>query len=135
MDEGYHMKILIADDHVMIRRIIKQILVRNYPFATIGEADNGHSLVSKATSDEWDIVISDISMPGMDGLDALREIKKHSPTLPVLILSNYSEEVYVRRALKAGATGYVYKGMIHEELGSGVRKIMAGRNYVSPLYF
>lgn len=118
------MKILVADDHATIRQLVRKILQDEYPCGLIEEVMNGLELVTKVVSEKWDIVISDISMPVMNGLDAVKEIRKHSLTLPVLILSSHTEDIYVRYAMKAGASGYVHKYRMYEELNDAVRKAL-----------
>ena len=97
------MRILIADDHSIVRKGLKQILVEEFPFATIEETGDAEGLVKKALSQNWDIVITDLSMPGRSGLDAINQIKQQHPKLPILILSMYPEEQYAMRVLKSGA--------------------------------
>jgi DNA-binding NarL/FixJ family response regulator len=118
------MKILLADDHDIIRRLIKKILLEEFPSVMIDEVKNGQELVASFVGGEWDIVISDISMPKMNGLEAIKEIRKHSLTQPVLVLSSHTEEHYIQYALKAGASGYVHKYKLHEDLGDAVRKVL-----------
>jgi DNA-binding NarL/FixJ family response regulator len=120
----YFMKILLADDHDIIRRLIKKILLEEFPSVMIDEVKNGQELVASFVGGEWDIVISDISMPKMNGLEAIKEIRKHSLTQPVLVLSSHTEEHYIQYALKAGASGYVHKYKLHEDLGDAVRKVL-----------
>lgn len=124
------MKILIADSHEFVRRSLKQILVEEYPAATIGEAEDGDVLITKAITGNWDIVISDMSMPGMNSLEALRRIKSHSPRLPVLILSYYSDKQYVASAMKAGASGYLSKEKALDQLTDAIRQVLSGGNYL-----
>jgi two-component system invasion response regulator UvrY len=118
------MKILLADDHATIRLVIKKILLRGFPMGRIEEVKDGMELVTKAISGQWDIVISDISMPVMSGLEALKEIRKHSLILPVVILSSHYEYQYIRYALMAGASGYVNKCNAHDKLCDAVREAM-----------
>ena len=125
------MKILIADDHAILRKGLKEILLEEYPSALIEEVADSDSLFKKAISAEWDIVITDLSMPGRSGLEALRDIKHHSPKIPVLVLSNYPEEQYATRALKAGASGYLTKDAAPTELVKALQRILLGRKYVS----
>jgi two-component system, NarL family, invasion response regulator UvrY len=127
------MKILIADDHAAMKLLIKRTLTTEYPSGLIEEVKDGQELVTRALSDQWDLVISDISMPVMTGLEALEEIRKHSPNLPVIILSSHSEEVYIQHALRAGAAAYVQKYRIHEDLSKTIRRVMgSGTNPTSP---
>ena len=124
-------KILIADDHEIVRRGLKQILLEGFAFADIEEAADCPTLVEKATSSEWDIVVSDLAMPGGGGIEALKQIKRIAPALPVLILSIYPEEQYALRVLKSGAAGYLNKDAAPEELVTAVQRILSGRRYVT----
>lgn len=126
------MRILIADDHAIVRKGLKQILLEGYPFACVEECSNTEELISKAIHGQWDVVISDISMPGRSGLDALQQIHGAFPKLPVLILSMHPEEQYAIRALKAGASGYCSKDFAEEELVTAIQKILAGKKYITP---
>lgn len=119
------MKILFADDHPVMKEVILKTLSMEYPSGLIEYVNNGQELVSRVLSDQWDLVISDISMPIMTGLEALEEIRKHFPNLPVIILSSHYEEHYIRYAFKAGATAYVQKFKMHEDLFKAIRRVMA----------
>jgi DNA-binding NarL/FixJ family response regulator len=110
------MKILIADDHIVVRKGLRQIILDEFPFAEIEEVGDAEELIKKVMKSKWDIVISDLSMPGRSGLDSLVQIKESFPELPVLILSVYPEEQYGVRVLKAGASGYLNKDSAPEEL-------------------
>lgn len=120
------LRILIADDHEFIRRGLKQILEEEYPAAYIGEAEDTETLVSMAAAEPWNLVISDISMPGGGGLEALNRIKKHFPELPVLVLSIYPDDQFAMRVLLAGASGYLNKAAPPEKLIRAVKVILAG---------
>jgi DNA-binding NarL/FixJ family response regulator len=98
---------------------------------TFGEAQTALETVEGVRQQNWDIVILDISMPGESGLDILNDLKRLRPKLPILLLSMHPEEQYARRALKAGASGYLTKESVPEELKHAVRKIVAGGRYVS----
>ena len=126
------MKVLVADDHAIIRKGLKQILLDEYPFGEIEECANAEELVQKANDGKWDVIISDISMPGRSGLEALQQIRLSHPRLPVLILSMHPEEQYAIRALKAGASGYCSKDLAHEELVNAVRRVLTGKKYITP---
>lgn len=125
------MKILIADDHAVVRRGIQQILTDSYHDVETGEAANAEEALELIRKERWDIVIIDISMPGRSGLDALKEIKKTNPTLPVLMLSIHPEEQFATRALKAGASGYLTKESAPDELVLAINKALSGGKYVS----
>jgi len=124
--------ILIADDHSIVRKGLKQILAEEFSDANIAEVGNGSELVRKAREKKWDIVISDLSMPGRSGLEALKQLKEEFAKLPVLILSMHPEDQYAIRVLKAGASGYLSKDSASEELVNAVRMILGGRKYISP---
>jgi two-component system invasion response regulator UvrY len=125
------LRILIADDHEIVRRGLKQILLEGFAFAQIEEASDCPSLVQKALSADWDIIVSDLAMPGGGGLEALKQIKQKMPALPVLILSIYPEEQYALRVMKAGASGYLTKDAAPEELVNAVNRILTGRRYIT----
>jgi two-component system, NarL family, invasion response regulator UvrY len=125
-------KILLADDHSFIRLGLIQILKDEYPTAEITEVADGDELVKQVSLGEFDIVISDLDMPGRSGLEALEQIKLLKPALPVLILSIYPEELYAVRVLKAGASGYLNKNAAPYELVTAVQRILQGRKYITP---
>jgi two-component system, NarL family, invasion response regulator UvrY len=126
------LRILIADDHTVVRRGLKQILLDEFPSAHIDEAADAETLLMKAGKEEWDVVISDLSMPGRSGMEALQQIKLYHPKLPVLILSVHSEEHYAIRVLKAGASGYLNKESAPDELIKAVHRVMLGKKYITP---
>lgn len=124
------MRIIVADDHSFIRRGLIQILRDEYPSVEIIEVGDGVSLIKEVVLHDFDLVISDIDMPGCSGLEALGQIKKIKPDLPVLILSIYTEELYAVRVLKAGASGYMNKNAAPEELINAIQRISMGRKYI-----
>jgi DNA-binding NarL/FixJ family response regulator len=123
--------ILIADDHPIIRRGLKELLTENGNEIFVGEAQTSQEVLELIQRQDWDMVVLDIAMPGRGGLDALKEIKRQRPRLPVLILSMYSEEQYGVRALRMGASGYMTKEVAPENFVSAVRKIMGGGIYIT----
>ena len=125
-------RILIADDHAIVRRGLRQILTDEYPSAKVEEVGDAESLINKVLTDKWDVVICDLSMPGRSGLDALRQIKQSSPTLPVLIMSMHPEDQYAIRVLKGGASGYLNKETIHEEVIKAIRTVLLGKKFITP---
>lgn len=125
-------RILIVDDHVMFREGLKQILAKHGDMNVVGEVGNGTDALQSIRSDEYDVVVLDISMPGQSGWDTLKEIKLEKPGLPVLILSMHPEDQYAIRMLKAGASGYISKESVPEELILAIRKVASGGKYVSP---
>jgi two-component system, NarL family, invasion response regulator UvrY len=127
------MRILLADDHYLVRRGLKEILLEEYPNAQIGEVADADSVIVSLVRQEWDLVISDVSMPGRSGLEMLQQIRQSFPRLPVLIVSVYPEEQYAPRVLKAGASGYLNKDLAPEVLIKAVRLVTMGRKYITPL--
>ena len=125
------LRILIADDHTVVRKGLRQILLDEFPGAEIGEVADGGELVKKVMLGKWDVVVSDLSMPGRSGLEALQQIKLSHPDLPVLILSIHPEEQYALRALKSGAAGYLSKDTAPDELVKAVQKVLLGKKYIS----
>ncbi len=125
------LRILIADDHTVVRKGLRQILLDEFPGAYIEEVADGGELIKHALTGKWDVVVSDLSMPGRSGLDALQQIKLSLPDLPVLILSIHPEEQYALRALKSGAAGYLSKDTAPEELVKAVQKVLLGKKYIS----
>ena len=124
-------RILVADDHTVVRRGLRQILLEGFPGALVEEVGDAEDLIKNIVKSEWDVVISDLSMPGRSGLDALQQIKQLHPNLPVLILSIHPEEQYALRVLKAGASGYLSKDMAPDELVNAVKKVMLGKKYIT----
>ncbi len=125
------LKILIADDHTVVRRGLRQILLDEFPSAVIEEVADAEELIKKVMLAKWDVVVSDLSMPGRSGLDALQQIKLSHPELPVLILSIHPEEQYALRALKSGASGYLSKDTAPDELVKAVQKVLLEKKYIS----
>jgi DNA-binding NarL/FixJ family response regulator len=125
------MKLLIADDHPIVRNGIKDIIEDISVSIEIDEAEDAHEVVQKVISNDYDIIILDISMPGGGGLNALKQIKMSKPNTKVLMLSIYDDQLYINRALKAGASGYLTKSVASEELELAIKKILAGEKYLS----
>jgi DNA-binding NarL/FixJ family response regulator len=125
------MRVLIADDHAVFRRGLRETLAEFFFKVTFGEAKTAQETVELVRRHDWDVVILDISMPGKSGLDVLDELRRLRPRLPILLLSMHPEEQFARRALKAGAAGYLTKESVPEELKEAVRKVVAGGRYVS----
>jgi len=125
-------RILLADDHSFIRLGLIQILKDEYPSAEIKEVGDGESLIKEVMQHDWDLVISDLDMPGRSGLEALEQIKLIKPMLPVLILSIFTEDLYAVRVLKAGASGYLNKNAAPYELIKAIQRISLGKKYITP---
>ncbi len=125
-------RILLADDHSLIRVGLIQILKDEYPAAEIKEVTDGESLIKEVMQQDWDLVISDLDMPGRSGLEALEQIKLIKPELPVIILSIFTEDLYAVRVLKAGASGYLNKNSAPYELIEAIQRISLGKKYITP---
>jgi two-component system, NarL family, invasion response regulator UvrY len=125
------MKILITDDHAVVRQGLKQILLEEFTRAEFGEATNAQEAIERVWKENWDVVVLDITMPGRSGLEVLKEIKKSRPKLPVLVLSMHPEDQFAVRLLKIGASGYMTKESAPNELVGAVKKVIAGGRYVS----
>ena len=125
------MKVLIADDHTIVREGLKRILLEAFPFCEITDVWDGADLLKKALHEKWDIIISDITMPGQSGIEILKQIKEYAPAIPVLMLSMHAPEQYAVRAIKAGASGYLTKESAPFELVNAVEKILGGRKYIT----
>jgi DNA-binding NarL/FixJ family response regulator len=124
-------RFIIADDHTVVREGLRQMLQDAFPSAFVAEVSDGEDLLKKVISEKWDLVISDITMPGRSGLDILKQIKQNLPKLPVLILSMHQEDHYAIRALKAGASGYLNKDCDQKELVDAVNRLMMGKKYIT----
>jgi DNA-binding NarL/FixJ family response regulator len=124
-------KILLADDHSLFREGLKQILAHCSDIRVTDEAGNGHDALAKMRTNDYDMVLLDISMPGRSGLDILGEIRREKPSLPILILSMHPEDQYAMRVLKAGAAGYLTKESAADELITAIRKVAGGGKYIN----
>ena len=124
-------RILVADDHAIVREGLKQILSGMHDMIVAGEASDGYQALDQARKGDYDLVLLDIAMPGMSGLDVLKQLKSEKAELPILMLSMYPEEQYAIRSLKAGASGYLAKESAPEELIAAVRKVSQGGKYVT----
>ena len=125
------LKILVVDDHALVRSGVRRILQDEPDIEFVGEADTATQALKRVRSEEWDVVVMDINMPGRNALDVLRLMKLEKPELPILILTMYPENQYAMRALKDGASGYVTKGSAPDQLIAAIRKVVEGGAYVS----
>ena len=123
---------MLTDDHAVVRQGLRRILADEFKSAVFAETSNAHEALARIWKEEWDVVILDISMPGRGGLEVLKEIKRHRPKLPVLVLSMHPEDQFAMRLLQAGAAGYMTKETAPEELVGAVKKVTQGGRYVSP---
>jgi two-component system, NarL family, response regulator NreC len=126
------MRILIGDDHTLVRQGLRKILEEQPDWAVVAQASDGREAVRLALAEQPDVVILDIGMPLLNGIDATRQIVRRLPGIAVLILSMHSEEAYITQALKAGARGYLLKDSADTELIRGVTAVAAGKSFFSP---
>lgn len=124
-------KVIIVDDHAVVRKGLKQIFEETPDIDVVDEAGSSDELLKKVRFNDYDVVILDISMPGRDGLDTLKELKYLSPDSKVLVFTMYPEEQYAVRVIKAGAYGYLNKESETEELITAIRRVAQGRKYIS----
>jgi len=126
------LRILIADDHTVVRRGLRQILLDEFLAAHIVDVADADELFNQVLKNEWDVVITDISMPGRSGLDVLQQIRQHYPKLPILVLSVHPEDQYAIRVMRTGASGYLNKDSAPEELVKALHRILLGKKYITP---
>lgn len=125
-------RIIVADDHPVVRRGIGQIVAAAGDMRVANEAANGRELLDRARTVDHDLVLLDLSMPEMIGLDLLKQLKRERPKIPIVILTVSSENQFAIRALKAGAAGYLTKDTAATELVGALRKVVTGGRYLSP---
>ena len=119
-------KILIADDHAIVRRGLRDFLGREFEGLVCGEAANAEEMLARVQDEDWRLVILDLTMPGRNGFEVLRELKRTRPTLPVLVFSMHPETPFAKWALGAGASAYISKASAPEQLLEAMRRILAG---------
>jgi two-component system invasion response regulator UvrY len=124
-------RILLVDDHPVVRQGIKQVLAGAFEPAVVGEASTAEEGMNEINSTEWDVLVLDLSLPGTNGIDMLKDLRRERPTLPVLVLSMHSPDQFARRAMNAGALGYLTKDSSPTELVKAVGEVMAGRRYLN----
>jgi len=125
-------RVLLAEDHVIVRLGIRALLDASEEVQVVGETSNGREAVDLCRSLQPDVVLMDVAMPELNGIDAARQITTSYPNIQVLILSMHGEQQYLYESLRAGARGYVPKAAAFTELLVGIREVMAGHRYVSP---
>jgi len=125
-------RILIVDDHEVLRDGVKRIFDKQPGTTVFGEASTAPEALGLVREQDWDVAVLDLSLGGRSGLEVLKELKQIRPGLPVLILSMHSEELFARRAFKAGAAGYITKDSSRAELVTAINKVIGGGRYISP---
>jgi len=125
-------KVLLADDHPVFLSGLKSILVKEEQLEVIGEVNTGEEAVREALNKQPDIVIMDVNMPILDGIEATKKINQSCPSIKILILTMYSDEAYLKEALRIGASGYVLKKAVDTELLAAIKTVLRGENYIYP---
>jgi DNA-binding NarL/FixJ family response regulator len=125
-------RVLIADDHKIVRSGIRRMLEDHEDIQIVGEATDGHEAIQKALETTPDIVLLDISMPGMDGLDVTKQLKTMDPNVRILVLTMHAEEQYAPRLMRAGVMGYVTKHAAPEDLVEAIHVVHSGGRFISP---
>ena len=129
---GPPIRILIADDHTIVRQGLARLLEDQPNFKVIGEAYNGHMAIEKSLSLKPDVVIMDIAMPLLNGIEAARRIRRQLPQIKILILSMYSHEHYIHELLEAGISGYLLKESSGRDIIKAIQAAMKGETFLSP---
>jgi two-component system, NarL family, invasion response regulator UvrY len=125
-------RVLLVDDHPVIRQGIRRILTRAFENLFVGEADTGEQAVRRFETDEWDLVMLDISLPGASGLDVIGDLRRLRPAARIMVISVHPPQHFARRALAVGALGYLEKNAPPEEMVKAVTQVLAGRPYAPP---
>lgn len=132
MAETPEITVLLADDHEVVREGLRLALLRSPHIRVVGEASDGETAVSLAERRLPDVIVMDLRMPGMDGIEATEEIVQRVPDAKVLIFTAYSERALLQRGLESGARGYILKEAPHETLLRAIEKVAAGETFVDP---
>lgn len=127
-----NLRIVLAEDHTILREGLRALLSADPDFEIIGEAQDGREAVRCVEKLEPDLLLMDLSMPRMSGMDAIREIKKRYPEIKIIALTVHKTEEYLLNTLQAGADGYVLKDATHDELVLAIKNVMGGKSYLSP---
>jgi two-component system response regulator NreC len=125
-------RIVIAEDHTILRDGLRSLLSSSSDFEVVGEAEDGREAIRCVEKLKPDLILTDLSMPRMNGMEAIREIKKQSPKTKILVLTVHKTEEYILATLKAGADGYLLKDSTHTELMMAVKNVISGKHYISP---
>lgn len=126
------LRVIVADNQPIAVKGVKEIMAENFDNVTIEEAAGGQDLIDRIRSKDYDLALLDLSLPDLDGIEVLEQIKKKKPKLPVLVMSIHPQEIYALRVIRAGGNGYLTKESGPEELIAAVRKVLSGKRYMSP---
>lgn len=129
---GEKSRILIVEDHTLLRAGLRALLSQDADIEIVGEAENGRDAVQMIGTLSPDLVLTDLSMPGMNGIEAIVDIKRRYPSTRVLVLTIHKTEEYIHESLRAGADGYILKDASHDELRIAIRSVLSGKTYLSP---
>ena len=132
MQAEQKIKILTVDDHLLLREGIAAVIHGEEDMTLVGEADNGHEAIEKFKAHHPDITLMDLQMPNMNGIDAIRAIRNEFQNARIIVLTTYHGDALARRALEAGASGYLLKSMLRKELLETIRAVHAGRRRIPP---
>ena len=124
-------RVFIADDHAIVRKGFRQLIEETGDMVVVGEASTGTEVLEQAIKAAWDVLVLDLSMPGMTGLEVIHTLRDLKPHLPILVLSMHPEDQYAVRLLKNGIAGYISKDTALDHLIAAIRKVVAGGKYVS----
>lgn len=124
--------ILLVEDHTIVREGLRALLSLDPHVEVVGETDNGRDAIHLAGSCKPALILMDLSMPGMNGMEAIREIKQRRSEVRIIVMTVHKTEEYIRVSLQAGASGYVLKDATHAELMTAIRSVMDGKTYISP---
>lgn len=127
-----NVRLVLADDHAMMREGLKSLIAKEPDFSVVGEADNGKATLDLARKSGAHVVIMDVAMPDLNGIEATRKLLAANPNIKVVALSGHSNREFVREMLKAGASAYVLKSRAYEELVRAIREVVKGKKYLSP---
>jgi len=129
---GSKYRIVIAEDHTILREGLRSLLTSGSEFEVVGEAEDGREAIRCVEKLKPDLILTDLSMPRMNGMEAIREIKKRSPETKILVLTVHKTEEYILATVRAGADGYLLKDSTHAELLMAVKHVLSGKRYISP---
>jgi len=130
MSQKYRM--VIAEDHTILREGLRSLLSSSPEFEIVGEAEDGREAIQSVEKYKPDLILTDLSMPRMNGMEAIREIKRVSPKTRIVVLTVHKTEEYILATFKAGAHGYLLKDSTHSELIMALKKVLSGKQYISP---